>query len=294
MQLKLKESFHKPNLKKGIVLVLCSWLCISTLYMLSKLIQQQTTVSTMVFFRSIVGLMIILPWTIKNWPKSLEIHNIKIVTFRSIIGLLNLVFIFLAVRQISLVNTTLLCNSAPFFVPLILWLWLRKPINHKLWPAIILGFIGIALILEPDRRLFNIGAAYGILSGICLALVLITTRMASRKESIYNFILYFFAIGSIASCPFALASWKIDGWVTLLSLIAIGVLSFVTQIFMFHGLKYGKVHQLAPFSYSAVIFSGIYELLIWGNVPKPTAYLGIAFIIAAGVWIVYLSRVPKD
>ena len=248
----------------------------------------------MVFFRSVMGVLIVLPWAIKHWPKSIEVRNIKIVAFRAMMSLLNLFFIFLAVQQISLVNTTLLNNSAPLFVPLIMWLWLRKPIDNKLWPAIILGFIGIVLILQPNRRLFNLGAAYGLMSGICLALTLITMRMASRKESTYSFVLYFFAIGTIVSLPFAIMNWQIDGWLTLLALLSIGILSFTGQIFMFHGLKYGKVHQLAPFSYSAVVFSGVFELFIWGKIPKPAAYLGIALIVAAGIWIARISRVPKD
>lgn len=292
--MKLEQLFHRHNLKKGILLVLLAWLAFSTMYMLSKVIADKTTVSTLVFFRSIVGVVFILPWVVMKWPKSVEVHNIKIVLFRGFMSLLNLLFILLAVREISLVNTTLLNNSAPFFVPLILWFWLRKPIDNKLWPAIILGFIGIAFILNPDRRIFNLGAAYGILSGICLALTLVTMRSASRKETVYHFIFYFFTMAALLSLPFAIANWKIEGFTTLLALIAFGALSLTGQILMYEGLKYAHVHQLAPFSYSLVIFSGIYEFLIFGQVPQPLAYFGIGLIIASGIWIAYISRVPKD
>lgn len=291
---KIEDLYSRSNLKQGIFLMLLSWLCFSTLFMLSKFIEEDTTVSTMIFFRSALGLVALLPWAIAKWPTSIEVKDAKVVTYRSLLGLLNLFFILLAVERISLINTTLLNNSAPFFVPIILWLWLKKPIDHKLWPAILFGFIGIALILKPDTRIFNVGAAYGLLSGIGLALTLVMTRIASKRESIYSFMLYFFAIGTLVSLPFAILNWKIVGLWTFIALLGIGATALCGQVLMFHALKYGKLRQLAPFSYSAVIFSGIYEYLIWGNVPPPIAYLGIALIVAAGIWIVYINQIPKE
>lgn len=285
--------FQHHNIKKGILFVLLAWLCFSSLYAVSKLIEGQTTVSTMLFFRNILGILFILPWIIKGWPKSLKLNNPKIVLLRSTTGVLNLFFIFLAISKISLVNTTLLNNSAPFFVPFFVWFWLKKEINKKIWPAIVVGFMGIALILQPDARIFNLGAIYGLLSGVCLALTLITMRMTTRSEKLSTFMLYFFVFGAVVTAPFAAFSWKVANWQTLLGLLSIGLFSTLGQIFLYFGLKEGKAHQLAPFTYASVVFSGVYEWLIWGIVPPPIAYFGIVLIIGAGVWIVWTSRVRK-
>lgn len=292
--MKFFKIFQRHDLKKAIPLVLLSWLCFSTLYMISKLIETKTTVPTMLFFRNVFGLIAITPIIIKKWPKIFEVKNLKVVLIRSFMGLLNLFFIFLAVQKISLVNTTLLNNSAPFFVPFIIWFWLKVPVNHKLWPAVITGFIGIALILKPDEKIFNVGAMYALASGLCLALTLVTMRMTTKSERLPNFLLYFFSIGAIITLPFAIFNWRIDNFVTLIALISIGLFSFTGQIFIYHGMRYGKANQLAPFTYSAVIFSGIYEWLIWGRQPDWIAFIGMFLIIASGVWIVYISPPPKD
>ncbi len=248
----------------------------------------------MVFFRNIFGLVMIAPWIVKHWPKSIEVSNFRLVLIRSLSGLLNLCFIFLAIKQISLVNTTLLNNSAPFFVPIILWLWLKIPINHKLWPAIVIGFIGIALILQPDGRIFNTGAMYALLSGICTAVSLITMRLNAKKEDLYSFLLYFFLIGFVLTLPFAILNWSVQGLLPLLALIGIGVFSALGQVFLFSGLRHAKAHQLAPFTYSVVIFSGFYEFLFWGKIPPIIAYVGMALIIGSGIWIYLISRTPKN
>lgn len=286
--------FHRQDLKKGILLVVLGWLCFSSVYMLSKLMDKQTTVPTMLFFRNIIGLLVVLPYIIKKWPKSIKTKNRKIILIRAFVSLLNLMFIFLAVKKISLVNTTLINNSAPFFVPFILWFWLKSPIEYKLWPAILIGFIGIALILDPDKKIFNVGAIYALLSGICLAIATITMRISSRYETIYAFMFQFFLVGLILSAPFAILDWKVDNALTLLGLLSMSLFSGAGQCFLFYGLKHGKAQQLAPFSYAAVIFSGMYEWIIWGVSPKPLAYLGIILIILAGIWIVHYSKPPKE
>lgn len=285
--------FHEQNLQKGILLVLLGWLSLTTSYAICKMIEDHTTVSTMLFFRNLLGIAVLAPWIIVKWPKSLKVKCLKIVLFRSVMGLLNLFFIFLAIDQISLVNTTLLNNAAPFFVPFILWFWIKAPINHKIWPAVLLGFIGIALVLEPDEKIFNLGAFYGIIAGVCLAFVLVTMRMTTHEESMRTFLSYFYLVGFIATLPFALLNWKVESGMILLGLISLGLFSGLGQICLFQGLKFAKAYKLAPFSYSSVIFAGIFEVIFWHQLPKPLAYLGMLLIIASGAWIVWISRTPK-
>lgn len=286
------ELFHHYNLKKGILLCLFAWLCFSSLYTLSKLLGEHTTVPTMLFFRNVMGFVIVLPWMMKNWPKSLSVKNPKLIVLRSVMGLLNLLFIILSIQKISLVNATLLNNAAPLIVPFVVLIWLRIPLELKVWPASILGFIGVALILQPTKMIFNLGALYAFISAICLAISLVTTRVGTRHESFYTFMFYFFGIGLILTAPFALANWKIENWTTLIGLLSIGLFSTLGQVGLFYGLKLGKARQLAPISYSAVVFSGLYEWLLWGVVPEPIFYIGMVLIVASGLWIVFESR-PK-
>lgn len=291
---KILELFRRYDLKKGVLLVLLAWLSFSSMYAVSKLIGDQTTVSTMVFFRNILGLAFVLPWMIKDWPKSLEIKNTKITLTRSIMGLLSIFFIFLSLQKISLVNTTLLNNTAPFFIPFILWFWMRTHPDVKLWPAVLIGFLGVVFIMQPEEKIFNLGAAYGLLSGICLAIAMVANKQTFRQETLYSFLFYFFAIGLVITTPFAIANWKIEDGLTLLGLFSIGLFAAVGQICLFYGLKFGKAHQLAPFAYAAVLFSLIYEWLLWRVLPEPIAYLGMFLIIGAGIWITLMGHHSKD
>lgn len=282
------------DLKKGIVICLLAWLCFSTMYAVAKLLGEQTNVPTMLFFRNIFGVLIVLPWILKDFPKSLQVKNWKLIIVRSTVGLLSLCFIFLAIQNLSLVNTTLLNNTGPFIVPFVVWIWLKIPLDHKLWPGILVGFIGVALILQPTKMIFNLGSLYAFLSGICLAISLVTMRVSSRQETFQTFMFYFFGIGLILTAPFAIANWKIDSTYTLLGLLAIGIFSALGQLGLYFGLRLGKARLLAPIAYASVVFAGIYEWIFWGTVPQPIFYIGMTLIVAAGIWVVFVSRPPKN
>lgn len=284
----------KSNWKKAIGFTLLGWLSLSTMYLLSKLIQGKTTLPTMLLFRSLPGFFLVLPWIVRHAPKSFQVNKKALVFSRALLGLINVFFIFIAVSKISIVNTTLLNNSAPFFVPFLVYFVLKKPVNSRVWPAILFGFIGIALVLKPDARIFNVGALYGLLSGICMAILILTMRLTTKTESLPTLMFYFFSTGIVITLPFAIADWKVADDATLLALIGIGLASAFAQALLFCGLKYGKAHQLAPLAYTTVFFSGLYEWLIWGITPTMLAYIGAFLIILSGGWIVWIGRKPKE
>lgn len=284
------QLFQRTNLKKGILLCLFAWACFSIMYAISKGLQDHTNVAMMAFFRNILGLIVVLPWIAKGWPKSLQVKNLKMIVIRSISGLLNLLFVFLAVQKVSLVDATLLNNTAPLIVPFVVLFWLKIPIERKIWAASILGFIGVALILHPTKLAANLGVLYGLLAGITLAVSLVLTRMSTRHESFYTFLLYFFGTGLLLTAPFAIANWQIDDLWTLAGLLGISFFSALGQVGLFYGLREGKARELAPIAYSSVVFSGLLEWIIWGIVPQPVFYIGMALIVAAGLWIVLESR----
>jgi len=286
-------SFPQENLKKGILYTLIGWFCFACLYALSKVVDEQTNLSTVLFFRSLVGLLFASAFVLPKWKQRGRPNSFKGLFFLSSMSVLNIFLVLLSINYISLVNATLLDNTAAFFVPIIALVCFKTKIEPKAWVAILLGFIGVMFILGPSKGIIHIGALYGLLAGLTLALYIVAMRLNGEKEELFTFLFYFYLIAVVSLLPFLLYRPQIDNCCTLLALIAMGVLSLSGQVALFHGLKFGKVHQLAPICYSLVVFSGIFEWILWGQVPKPLAYVGIVCIVAAGVWITQIGRLPK-
>ncbi len=290
--MKLPLPFVHHHMKKAIFFTLCGWLSFSLMYLASKMVGPQSNVATMVFFRNVIGIVTITPFIIRRFPKSLEVKSFRAIFIRSLSGLGNLIFIFLAIQKLSLVNVTLLNNTAPFFVPFLLWFFLKAPVEKKIWPAVVVGFIGVALILRPDTAIFNMGSIYGILSGICLAITTISLRAVARAAHVTTYVFYFFLIGLIATTPFAFAYWDVPSFPILLGLLSIGLFSGLGQFFVYFGMREAKPEQIAPLSYSTVVFAGLFDWVLWDKIPPLLAFFGMTLIILAGIWIALSSKPP--
>lgn len=285
---------HPPfhHLKWGIFYILVAWLFFTLMATISREISPHVNVSVVLFFQNFISLLMMIPWIFLHGIKSLKTQRFGLIFLRSIGGLLAFAFLFLAVQKTSLVDAVLLNNAAPLLIPFVVLVWLKIPINHKLWPGIIAGFIGIILILKPGKEILNPGALYALAAAICLSIVMIAVRLLSYTEKTHAVLLYYFAIASLCTLPIAAYFWK---WPTAhewAGLVSIGVLSGVGQWTFIRAFHHAKPSHLGPFCYMAVVYSGLIEWILWGQVPDLLAWIGISMVCAGGIWSIRFSQPP--
>lgn len=285
-----KKTKPRSNRKKGITYVLLAWVFFTTVIALSRSATTQTSVPVVLLFQNFIGLLITLPWMIKNGEKSLYLSKIGVIVIRSLAGYLNYAFMFLAVQRISLVNTVLLSNSAPLFIPLIIWLWRGVKIQKGLWLGIIIGFIGIAFILRPTGEIINLGALFGIGAAICLSVSAIAKRRLVKTEPIPTILFYYFLITTFLSIPFSFETWRYLTKESLILLCIIGILFTIGQILFLKALKYEKPSYLSAFNYSAVVYGAFLQWIIWGNFPDWCTFMGIVVVCTGGILTITHGR----
>jgi drug/metabolite transporter (DMT)-like permease len=278
---------HTPHFKKAVFFILVSWLLFTLMYAVSIEVSKTISSPEMVFFRNMISLLCVLPWMITKGIASFRATQFSLVILRSFMSILTLGFMFTALKSISLVDATLLSNTAPFFVPFIIWVWLKKPIQHRLWPYIIAGFVGIALILKPDRGAISIGGLYALAAGLSIAISTVAVRISLRTESIETLLFYLFLVGGILSLPVALFDWKTPSSEVLVRLMVMGILAFLGQYAFVKACSFGRASHLAPFSYSSVVYSGIIDYLVWGSVPDLLTLAGIVIVCISGILSIF-------
>jgi drug/metabolite transporter (DMT)-like permease len=90
---------------------------------------------------------------------------------------------FVAVKKMPLVNAVLLSNSAPLFIPLVTWVWLKERIGGMVWMSLSVGFAGVILILKPGLALLSDPIALiAISAAIFSALALVSAICAAEME----------------------------------------------------------------------------------------------------------------
>jgi drug/metabolite transporter (DMT)-like permease len=273
----------------GISLATLSMLFFSILYSFYKACSPYLPNTVIIFFQGFCSWLIILPFALKGGVKELYSPKLFLIVLRTICGLLGIYFIAEAMKMISLSEVILFNNAAPLFVPLILLLWQKVKIPHKLWIGILTGFAGIIIILRPGFGDINAGVIFALLSGLCSSLLLVITRQIAHEPFI-RILFYYFLVFWVALTPFLFTEWKQPPTFVWLFLACSAVASILAQLLFTSAMRHAPSHEVAPFIYMGVLFSGIIDWIVWHDKPDWISLVGMLVVCLGGVLTLVFSR----
>jgi drug/metabolite transporter (DMT)-like permease len=289
----MEEINKHPNFKKGMALTILGWFFFSTSNLFSRVAATMSSFETMLFFRMLIGFLLMIPFMLKNHKESFKLGCPKLVFLRGITIALNAFCVYVAVTKIPLMDVSLLQNTTPFFVPFVAFLWLRNEISHRLWLPIFVGFIGIIFILRPGATILNVGAFYALFAGISAAVALVALHQMAHKESMETVLFYTFFFAWILSTPFALFNFRIDSSYALIMITLMAILSNVGQWAILKALHFDKPAHLAPFGYFAVLFSCGFDYFLYGVIPSWMSLSGMVLVVFSGIILLIMNTRKK-
>jgi len=274
------------SLAAGIAYTLGAWLLFTSTTLVSRFAMEDVSVVTVLLFQNLICLVTVLPGVHKQGWSSLRTNRFGLLVFCSLISLIGMALCFLAVQKVSLVDTMLLNTTAPLWIPFVLLIWRKIPINHYFWPGLISGFLGILLILQPGRDIFQGGSLLALGAGIALSLNMVSTRLLSKTESTPTLMFYYCLITFLTCLPLSIYEWKQPGLIAAASIFGSGVFFALGQWAFVRAFYYAKASQLGPFSYSSVVYSVLFDWALYNQVPGLLAWIGIVFVCAGGIWAI--------
>lgn len=236
---------------------------------------------TIVFFRNFVGLMLFLPFIMKQGTSFVKTEKLWMHTWRSLVGLAAMYGFFYAIAHLKLSNAMVFTYSSPIFIPLIAWLFLKERITKAMLMAAALGFLGVFCVAKPDQGLWNWVSAIGIASSLLASMAFVTVRALTKTEPPERIVFYFCLIGSLLSAIPMFWVWRPYALKELFFLIAAGILANVSQIFMSHAYRLAPAGQIAPVNYMAIIFAGVWGFFLWQETPDFYSLFGFGLILLA-------------
>jgi len=259
--------------------------------------QAGPSLSTLViiFARFSLGLVLLLIWLL--WQKRGRLNaalfrtsNMKLHVLRAALGLSSFACFFYAIGHIPLVDAILLNVSNPLFVPFVVAIFLSIPFAHRLWPGIILGFMGVILVLEPGMEVFQINSLVGLASGILSAGAIVVTSRVNNTEPRYITLFYYYLFGSLILgmlLPFtdpALPAEMI-GLLLLISLISV-----CYQALFITALQHAPARVVTPLFYLTIVFGGFFDWLGWGTIPPVHVCAGSLLVFTGATFTVLAGR----
>ncbi|WP_339669807.1 DMT family transporter [Dasania marina] len=281
-----------PNnkLMLGISLGIITVLIASTVGAAGKFIGAEVNASAIVFFQYFFCMLCCLPWLLKHRLKGLKTEHPWLHITRSLGGLVGFYVYWQALQHIPLVDSTLLRNSAPLMVPIIIFFWLGLGIPKVRWLPLVIGFIGISVILRAGEHGISTWHIIGLLSGAGLAVSMVSTSLLSKTEPGGRILFYYFFVSLLAVTPYFIYDYQsipASAWPWL---FYIGVAMYLSLRLYTAAFAYVKPSILAPTSYFSVVFAGILEWLIWDHIPDGWTLFGIALVVLGGLLILRFGK----
>ena len=204
---------------------------------------------------------------------------------RCIFGLIALLAIFIALRNLPLATVVSISFAAPIFTPIFSIFFLSEKVGLFRWLAVLVGFIGIIIITEPGFSSLNIYYVYPIIFCLGLSYVAIAIRQLSTTEPVWLISLNFSAaitLVSIFTIPFG---WIMPNIKDLVLLSFIGIFGGVANLWLSQSYKFSEVSLVTPLKYLALVFAIIFGFFIWDEIPTFKTLLGALLVITSSVII---------
>ncbi len=206
---------------------------------------------------------------------------------RALAGLISLSLFFYAYTRMPLANVIAISFAAPLLVTALSVPLLGERVGRRRWTAVLVGFIGVVIMVQPDAGMFDEIAVIALAATVFYALVIVSIRKLSRTETPTAIVFYYAATSTLvagAVMPFVWVMPDAEDWVLL---ILMGVIGGVAQFAMTNAFRLADVSIVAPFDYLHIIWAALLGFFIWGEVPGNTIWIGVPVVMASGIYILF-------
>ena len=287
-----------PLAVRAALLMVIGCLLFSIMGALVKLLGQRLDSFQIAFFRCFFGFLAILPFVLsKKGHHGFRTSHLYGHFARGAVGVAGMVAGFYATTRLPLTDSTAISFTAPLFMILTAIFLLGEKIRWRRGLATVAGFIGVLVMVRPDRGALEIAAVIGLFAAFLAALSTTMIKRLSATEEALTILVYFGLFSTMLTAVPAYFVWRplTADEVALLALI--GALGAIGQFCQVRAYAAGELMAIAPIDYSRLIFAGIMGFLLFAELPDRYTLVGAAIIVGSTLYIAYrethLSRMHR-
>ena len=215
---------------------------------------------------------------------------------RGLTGVIAMVCMFAALARLPLVDATAIGFATPLINVALAAIFLGEKVHVFRWTAVAVGFIGVMVMLSPhlfgaEREATSAaGALYAITGAFLTAAAMTQVRHMSATETTASLVFSFSLIATLASLASIPWGWIKPSPTDSLILFLTGIVGGIAQIMITESYRHAGAGTVAPFSYTAMLWSIALGFFIFGEVPEAIVLIGAALVIAAGLFVIFRER----
>ena len=304
----------KNNNPKGIILILLAMMVFSIQDGIMKHIFSFVSLYEVYLIRTLVSFFLILSFLIITKKPIVFKTQYPLLTFcRVILFFFGFSSFYISLTVLPLGFATALFFVTPFLITIFAHFFLKEEIGIRRWSAVVVGFIGVYITLNPDFNNFNYLSLLPILCAFCYSLSMIIIKKTSDKDSVYTqtftfyfgaiifSIIFYFIIGDgqyntsdHPASQFIFREWFVDLETNILFMAATGVTATVAFLFLFTAYSIASPAVVSPFEYSILLWSPLIGWIYFDEILKLNTFIGILIIVSSGIYIFIRERIQDQ
>jgi drug/metabolite transporter (DMT)-like permease len=271
---------------RGALLVSAGSLTLVVMGMVVKVLGERIPTIEILFFRSLIGFFFVVPVFARDPLAPLRTGRQGMHFLRGGIGTIGNILFFWTLTHMLLADAMALQFSRPLFMIPLAMLFLGELVGWRRGIVTLIGFLGIVVYSRPFTAGFDPGVFVGAAGALTGALVIVCIKRLSTTEPTPVIMFYYAFWTAMLSAVPALWLWVTPSWFEFSLLAAVGFLGIFGQWMITHGWTLGDTTALAPLDYLRIVYSALLGWLVFGELPGPWSYAGMALIVASSLYLV--------
>ena len=256
---------------------------------LGKFMVATYSVGELLLLRSVAALVLMSPLIWRSRGAFALIHRPALQVLRVMLSISEIALFFAAAIYLPLADIITFYLAAPIFVTALSAILLGEHVDIRRWAAVGVGFCGVLIALRPSAGVFGWPAAIALCGSVAFAFLMVVTRSLRGTPDIMLASMQFFGtvVFGIVMVPF--------GWLTpnlrdFGFFMLAGGLAVLASLRVNRSLKLAPASVVVPYQYSMILWAAIFGYLVFGDLPSLATIIGVAVIIAAGLYIFLRER----
>lgn len=238
------------------------------------------------FFRVLFALVLIMPWLIRLGWAELKSDFLPLHAYRAMLKLGAQIAYFYAILVIPLADVAAIGFTKPLFVAMGAAIFLGEVMRVRRWTAIMVGFFGILIILQPTRAALDPLIFLPVVAAIGLAGVVLMMKFLSSRESTSRIMAWNLMISVPIALILAIPVWTTPSPFILGLLVLQGGLGALAQFSAARAMRLADASVLTIIEFIRLPLVALLAYLLFGEVAGRWTWLGAAVILTSTLYII--------
>ncbi len=245
-------------------------------------------IATVVFVRFALSILFIAPLLFgSSHTQPLKTQKMHLHALNALFRVIGIWATYYAYSRLPMGLAASIGYTGPMIAIILAMVLLREKVGWRKWVAVIIGYMGVLVMVQPEQAHVNLAVFVALLANLCSSLAKVTTKEITKTDTVPQVIFYGNLGALIISCAFAGYYWEMPAAGEWPLLIAIGFAGSLSQFSYVKALDAGNVSLVAPFEYLRLLFAIPVGILLFEEALTQHHITGCFIIVGCSIYLTW-------